>query len=164
MTNKKKSFPQVDLKNKMSLFFYSIRFFYFKYWFLMAFFVIFRSKLQGKDGSLLLQSKLYQGMFHKIWKLFDLKTHAKKLCTYCTTAISGWNTFVKTVGCINSCMLEHVYEYERVSACAYLCEMTHGYENTEVGVHYCDWLLKYYAPAHAQMRKKERRGGETKPY
>ena len=56
-------------------------------------------------------------------------------------------------------MLEHVYEYERVSACAYLCEMTHGYENTEVGVHYCDWLLKYYAPAHAQMRKKERKVG-----
>jgi hypothetical protein len=38
-------------------------------------------------------------------------------------------------------MLEHVYHYERVSACAYLCEMTHGYENVEVNKYWTVCIL-----------------------
>jgi len=38
---------------------------------------------------------------------------------------------VKTVGCVNTCMLDNLYSEEKVAACAYLCEMTHGYENTQ---------------------------------
>lgn len=28
-------------------------------------------------------------------------------------------------------MLDNMYSEEKVAACAYLCEMTHGYENTQ---------------------------------
>ena len=38
---------------------------------------------------------------------------------------------LKTVGCVNACMLDNIDSEEKVAACAYLCEMTHGYENTE---------------------------------
>ena len=38
---------------------------------------------------------------------------------------------LKTVGCVNTCMLDNMESEEKVAACAYLCEMTHGYENTE---------------------------------
>jgi len=38
---------------------------------------------------------------------------------------------MKTVGCANGCILEHLYEKDKVAACAYLCEMTHGYQNTQ---------------------------------
>ena len=38
---------------------------------------------------------------------------------------------MKTVGCINICMLDNMYSWDKVAACAYICEMTHGYENTQ---------------------------------
>ena len=38
---------------------------------------------------------------------------------------------MRTVGCVNGCILEHLYQEDKVAACAYLCEMTHGYQNTE---------------------------------
>lgn len=38
---------------------------------------------------------------------------------------------IETVGCINKCILENMYSKEKVAACAYLCEMTYGYENLE---------------------------------
>ena len=38
---------------------------------------------------------------------------------------------MKTVGCVNTCMLDNLGSEEKVAACAYLCEMTHGYENQE---------------------------------
>ena len=36
---------------------------------------------------------------------------------------------LKTVGCVNTCMLDNMDNEDKVAACAYLCEMTHGYEN-----------------------------------
>ena len=38
---------------------------------------------------------------------------------------------LKTVGCVNTCMLDNMDSEDKVAACAYLCEMTHGYENPE---------------------------------
>ena len=38
---------------------------------------------------------------------------------------------MKTVGCINGCLLDNIYQQDKVAACAYICEMTYGYENTE---------------------------------
>ena len=38
---------------------------------------------------------------------------------------------MRTVGCVNGCILEHLYSEDKVAACAYLCEMTHGYQNTQ---------------------------------
>ena len=38
---------------------------------------------------------------------------------------------IKTTACINTCMLDNLDTWDKVAACAYLCEMTHGYENQE---------------------------------
>lgn len=38
---------------------------------------------------------------------------------------------ILTVGCINACMLDNLYQPEKVAQCAYICEMTAGYENQE---------------------------------
>ena len=36
---------------------------------------------------------------------------------------------LNTLGCINGCMLENLHRWDKVAACAYICEMTAGYEN-----------------------------------
>jgi len=36
---------------------------------------------------------------------------------------------MQTTGCINICMLDNFYTWDKVAECAYICEMTHGYEN-----------------------------------
>jgi len=47
-------------------------------------------------------------------------------------AICGTNSKCRqTIGCINTCMLDLIDEQDRVAQCAYLCEMTHGYENNQ---------------------------------
>merc|ERR1712123_167503 len=34
-----------------------------------------------------------------------------------------------TIACINTCMLDNLHNWDKVAACAYICEMTYGYEN-----------------------------------
>jgi len=36
---------------------------------------------------------------------------------------------LQAVACINTCMLDNLHAWDKVAQCAYLCEMTHGYEN-----------------------------------
>jgi len=36
---------------------------------------------------------------------------------------------IQTIGCINTCMLDNLHTWDKVAACAYICEMTYGYEN-----------------------------------
>lgn len=35
---------------------------------------------------------------------------------------------IKTIGCINNCMLDNLEREDKVAQCAYICEMTYGYE------------------------------------
>jgi len=37
----------------------------------------------------------------------------------------------QTIGCINTCLLDNIDSEDKVAACAYLCEMTYGYENRQ---------------------------------
>lgn len=37
----------------------------------------------------------------------------------------------QTIGCINACQLDNIDTVDKTAACAYICEMTHGYENTQ---------------------------------
>jgi len=38
---------------------------------------------------------------------------------------------IQTIGCINTCLLDNLHQEEKVAQCAYLCEMTYGYENKQ---------------------------------
>jgi len=54
------------------------------------------------------------------------------LAAYCPLKALSCVTEMKcltTIGCINSCMLDNYHKWDQVAACAYICEMTHGYEN-----------------------------------
>ena len=36
---------------------------------------------------------------------------------------------LQAIACINTCMLDNLHAWDKVAQCAYICEMTHGYEN-----------------------------------
>lgn len=54
-----------------------------------------------------------------------IATTSKLLAARCMTDLQC----LKTIGCINTCMLDNLHTFDKVAQCAYLCEMTHGYEN-----------------------------------
>jgi hypothetical protein len=37
----------------------------------------------------------------------------------------------QTIGCIQTCLLDNIDSEDKIAACAYICEMTYGYENNQ---------------------------------
>jgi len=56
---------------------------------------------------------------------FCLAGNCKTHLASCTTSVKC----MQTVGCLNTCILDNLYNKEKVAACAYICEMTYGYQD-----------------------------------
>jgi len=66
--------------------------------------------------------------WEKFWgPNFCLGTSCGLKLTKCATS----QKCIQTIGCINTCMLDNINTEDKVAACAYICEMTYGYENTQ---------------------------------